>query len=266
MIPSEQQDYYNYLKMFRGNHMKGVTLLNSYLMNPTRATEIINSLPACAAIFTDYTRSNVDALCFNALLAIPSYYDTAMMTYLKGNQYTLKNTINDIMNDTTDLIRLYQTGDARNVLFKSNSLQNLFKKTANFDMFVTDTSKQYLPIFSATAPHAGYVSIVNALPAYWNPCGYIQNWCALNGYVVQNWGNWIYIAKYNQILVCGRSTKVISGSTYYVPCVWRYSMIDHSVSMLWVDSGSYISTNYNYESGFPVISYDYSADCLYVFL
>ena len=67
MIPLIQNDYYKYHSMFRGNHVKGVTYFKSLLNTPETRAQITSSVPALAAVFTDFSKSEATRLCFDVL-------------------------------------------------------------------------------------------------------------------------------------------------------------------------------------------------------
>ena len=76
MIPLLQNDYYKYVQMFRGNYLKGATLFRSLLNDSTTREQMLESLPALSAIFTDFSKTEANRLCYDILIE-KDYFEAA---------------------------------------------------------------------------------------------------------------------------------------------------------------------------------------------
>ena len=107
MIPILQNDYYKYVQMFRGNYLKGATLFKSLLNDPTTREQLIANLPALSAVFTDFSKTEANRLCYD-ILSDKSYFEDALMNYLQGIEATSYSTMTELLNDENEIIELLQ--------------------------------------------------------------------------------------------------------------------------------------------------------------
>ena len=105
MIPLLQNDYYKYMQMFRGNYLKGASLLRSLLNDPTTREQLVVNLPALSAIFIDFSKTEANKLCYD-ILSEKSYYEDALMFYLRGLEATKHQTMTELLDDEENIIEL----------------------------------------------------------------------------------------------------------------------------------------------------------------
>lgn len=262
MVPLVQQEYAKYLQLFRGNHYKGRTFLKSLLLNSDRAEEVVNSLSACTSIFADVRRSNVDAMCASLLSTYPDYFESALMTYLNGNELSELPSTTALLTDTDEIVRLYSVPDAWNPLMFSNYFtSNLFTLKSNFDIFCVDPTKQYLNILTDPELLPKYATVHNKKVSV-NHRTAIQAAITAANYTVYQWEGAHYIEKWGQLL---QAVTVRDASNYYYPLIVRWTMATNTAEIVLVDTVlKSTSTNYNCaRCGYP--AYDPDNDVVYAF-
>lgn len=134
MIPILQNDYYKYVQMFRGNYLKGATLFKSLLNDPTTREQLIANLPALSAVFTDFSKTEANRLCYD-ILSDKSYFEDALMNYLQGIEATSYSTMTELLNDENEIIELLQNEELLPLFHECASLyEKVLKKQDTFKL------------------------------------------------------------------------------------------------------------------------------------
>ena len=121
MIPLLQNDYYKYMQMFRGNYLKGASLLRSLLNDPTTREQLVVNLPALSAIFTDFSKTEANKLCYD-ILSEKSYYEDALMFYLRGLEATKHQTMAELLDDEDNIIELLKNEELSEFFHENEEL------------------------------------------------------------------------------------------------------------------------------------------------
>ncbi len=273
MIPVLQADYYKYMRMFRGNYLKGATLLRS-LLNDTAAREhILQSLPALSAIFTDFSSSEATKLCYN-VLSEKGYLEQAIVAYLKGLGATDHETMSELMADAVNVIELICNEELYPLIQQdSNLLKKLLKKQATLDELKLDKNTKALfnedvlatlssiQSRSSTNIYTSYKAFVDSLDEQTTSFDILETYYS-------------FTADYNSMVLDDKNRRVFlpvqihtehisSGDDYYYPAVLRYDITSKEWSILHIAmTGTKVTSSVKAAKG---IAYDSEQDLLYLF-
>lgn len=273
MIPILQNDYYKYIQMFRGNFLKGATLFRSLLNDPNTREQLITNLPALSAVFTDFSNSEANRLCYD-ILSEKSYFDDALIFYLQGIEATTHTTMTSLINDEEAIIELIGNEELaplfrenlelyKRVLKKQDTL-DLLKEEKNSDLMLDDLTLSVLSGYTTRTTTNIYTS-------------YSTYTSGLSGVVCEFDSNENYYAFtpiYNFLIVDDETrqvflpvqirTRVGTTSTYYYyPAVFKYDIATATWSTLHVamTTTKVTSTNKTPQG----VAYDPSEDLVYLF-
>ena len=276
MIPLLQSDYYKYSQMFRGNFLKGASLFRSLLGNLETAEQLINSAPAMASVFTDFSKSEANRQCFNVLAEKP-FYEEAMMTYLKDMAATSHNTSAELLEDANDVVEIFRNPQF-DPLFqeKPDLIRRALKKRNIYETLSEDVNSD---VVLKAGKLSVYSSLLSGVPTniYTSFNAY---WGTLNGtdapfnaaekyysYTMQY--DWSVISEETAEIFMPATlrTRVGTSSTYYYyPCVFKYSIESKDWTLLAIFSTDtkQTSTDSYGRQGYA-IAYDSNKDMLYIF-
>ena len=276
MIPLLQSDYYKYSQMFRGNFLKGATLFKSLLGNPETAEPLINSGPAMASVFTDFSKSEANRQCFNVLAEKP-FYEEAMMTYLKDMAATSHETSADLLTDTGNMIGLFRDPqfdplfqEKPDLIKKALLKRNIYEALSVDDNCDVALSIDKLRSYSSLI-NGAFTNIYTSFSAYWSTLNGTDTPFSstekFNGNTLQY--DWSVICEETAevFMPATFKTRVGTSSTYYYyPCVYKYSILSKTWTLLTVCStDSKQTANDNYGRQCYGIAYDPDKDMLYIF-
>lgn len=276
MIPLLQSDYYKYSQMFRGNFLKGATLFRSLLNNPETAEPLINSGPAMASVFTDFSISQANRQCFNVLAEKP-FYEEAMMTYLKDMAATAHETSAELLTDTGNMIGIFRNPQfdpvfqekpdlIKKALLKRN-IYGALGEDANSDVALAiDKLRSYSSLLTGVS-----ANIHTSFSTYWSTLnGTDTPFSATEKY-------YSYTMQYDWSVVCEETAEVFMPATlrtrvgtsstyYYYPCVFKYGIVSQTWTLLAVCSteSKQTSTDYYGRQAYG-IAFDPGRDMLYIF-
>ena len=273
MIPLLQTDYYKYVQMFRGNYLKGACLLRSLLNDPTTREQLLENLPALSAIFTDFSKTEANKLCYDVLVE-KSYFEDALMFYLRGIEVTEHQTMAELLDDADnvialmknkELIPLFQENEElyKRALQKQATLDEL-KECENSDVLL---DKQVLDLLSDISKRTS-TNIYTSFNTYYN--SFDNDVCEFDA----NETYYDYSAMYNYMIVDDETqqvflpaylrTRVGSTSTYYYyPAVFKYDIPTATWSTLHVAETTTKITS-SVKSA-QAVAYDPKEDLLYMF-
>lgn len=273
MIPLLQNDYYKYVQMFRGNYLKGASLLRSLLNDPTTREQLVVNLPALSAIFTDFSKTEANKLCYD-ILSEKSYFEDALMFYLRGIEATKHQTMAELLDDEDNVIALLSNEELseffheneelyKRALAKQATLDSL-KKTENSEILMDD---QILRLLSSVSKRTA-TNLYTSFNTYYNT--FDGDACEFD----PNETYYDYSANYNYMIVDDETqqvfmpayfrTRVGSTSTYYYyPAVFKYDIPTATWSTLHVaETETKITSSVKSAYG---VAYDPKEDLLYVF-
>lgn len=273
MIPLLQNDYYKYVQMFRGNYLKGATLFRSLLNDSTTREQLLVNLPALSAVFTDFSKTEANKLCYDILIE-KSYFEDALMYYLRGIEVTTHQTVEELLNDEDNVIALLQNEELaplfhenvelyKRALQKQATLDEL-KKCDNSNILVDE---QMLGLLSDISQRTS-VNLYTSFTTYYNT--FDGNTCEFDA----NETYYDYNAVYNYMIVDDETeqvflpaylrTRVGSTSTYYYyPAVFKYDIPTATWSTLHVAETE--TKNTNTTKSAQAVAYDPKEDLLYLF-
>ncbi|MDD3693661.1 MAG: hypothetical protein PHX02_07155 [Oscillospiraceae bacterium] len=277
MIPNLQMDYFKYSRLFKGNYIKGATLLRSFLNDNAVADSLVRTTPAMAAVFTDFYKSPVNRLCYNVLAESP-YFEEAAISYLGGVGATEHQTMDDLLDDTQNTLDILHNIDFAEVFQQNPELltktllkPNIYRaliKDENTDIVLRSV---ILETFSEVLNPAA-VNIYTPYNAYWTPLVatttpfdsgliFYQNAMYTASSIISEETNTIFVPS----MVSGRTS---TGSTtyYYYPAVFKYDISAGTWSLLYVASGDVRQSNStNNSRSSNGVAYDPDNDNLYIF-
>lgn len=273
MIPLLQNDYYKYLQMFRGNFLKGASLLRSLLNDPTTREQLLVNLPALSAIFTDFSKTEANKLCYD-ILSEKSYYEDALMFYLRGIEATTHQTVEELLNDEDNVIALLKNTELEPLFQENVELYNrALKKQATLDELIKPENAdillddQVLGLLSGISQRTS-VNIYTSFTTYYNT--FDGDACVFDANEIY----YDYNAVYNYMIVDDETqqvflpaylrTRVGSTSTYYYyPAVFKYDIPTATWSTLHVAETETKITSSNKST--QAVAYDPTEDLLYMF-
>jgi len=276
MIPLLQSDYYKYSQMFRGNFLKGATLFRSLLGNPETAEPLINSGPAMASVFTDFSKSEANRQCFNVLAEKP-FYEEAMMTYLKDMAATSHETSAELLTDTGNMIGIFRDPQFNPVFQEKPDLikkallkRNVYEAISEDDncdvALAIDKLRTYSSLLNGVS-----TNIYTSFSAYWSTLNGTDTPFSATEKFNSN------TVQYDWSVVCEETAEVFMPATlrtrvgtsstyYYYPCVYKYSILSKTWTLLAVCSTESKQTaNDNFGRQAYGIAYDPDKDMLYIF-
>jgi hypothetical protein len=262
MVTTNQADYFKYEHMFRGSAYKGASVLKGMLNDPTIGPGLVTTPAAVSAIFTDASRSSIDALCCDAL-ATTSYYDTAINTYLSNTGKT--DNILGIINDTSKMLAYernveYNTAIEKCPTYSLKCTKRKASLTALMETVNTDVaSKPAIKNMIATT-RKSVASTIDMNAA-------INTWSTSNStFIIVSRYQSIYVSKFDCVLI-GVGLKNKAGDKLYAG-ILRYTMSTGVVSLCMVSnqSGTFTETsNYTQLNACIKPVYDSSDDRVYMF-
>lgn len=273
MIPLLQNDYYKYVQMFRGNYLKGATLFRSLLNDSTTREQLLESLPALSAIFTDFSKTEANRLCYDILIE-KDYFEAALMSYLRGIEVTKHQTVEELLNDEENVIALLDTKELeplfqenvelyRRALQKQATLDEL-KKCENSDILIDNQVLGLLSDISqrtATNIYTSYNTYYSSISG--DTCEFDANETYYASYPTYEW--LIVDDETEQaFLPAYIRTRVGTTSTYYYyPAVYKYDIPTETWSLLHVaETATKINDSTKQTKA---VAYDPKEDLLYMF-
>lgn len=273
MIPLLQNDYYKYVQMFRGNYLKGASLLRSLLNDPVTREQLLVNLPALSAIFTDFSKTEANKLCYD-ILSEKSYYEDALMFYLRGIEATTHQTVEELLNDEDNVIDLLKNTELeplfqenvelyKRALQKQATLDEL-KKSENADVLLDEQVLDLLSSISqrtATNIYTSYSSYYSSIDG--DTCEFDANEYYYDSYPVYDW--MIVDEETEQVFLPAYiRTRLNSASTYYYyPAVYKYDITTATWSLLYVAETTTKITDSTKAT--KAVAYDPKEDLLYMF-
>ncbi len=273
MIPLLQNDYYKYVQMFRGNFLKGASLFRSLLNDPTAREQLLVNLPALSAVFTDFSKTEANRLCYD-ILHEKGYFEEALMFYLRGIEATTHETIEELIDDEDNIIALLSNEELiplfqenvelyKRVLRKQATLDEL-KEPENADVLLDE---QVLDLLSGISQRTA-INIYTSYNTYYN---------TLNGKTCEFDANETHYAStpiYDWMIVDDETeqvflpaylrTRVGTTSTYYYyPAVYKYDIPTETWTLLHVSETATKITNTTKSA--QAVAYDSKEDLLYLF-
>ena len=278
MIPMLQMDYFKYQQMFRGNYIKGATLFRTLLNTPETRDYIMESVPALAAVFTDFSQNEATRLCYDILLKEP-YFETAVMNYLKGIDLTEHDTMDELLRDTNNFFSVLQHFDG-NAIFQNDKpmlqrglkLLSSQKELAKRERCSLTLRPDMVDDINAVNGYIASENIYTSLSTYWNTIyNQTTDFSSTETYYAMSSLNyqWSVVSDEKKcfFLPFMLRTRVGTSSTYYYyPAVFRYDMVSKEWTLLYVASTDQKQTSTNNNSRIANgIAYDHRKNLLYVF-
>ena len=273
MIPLLQNDYYKYVQMFRGNYLKGATLFRSLLNDSTTREQLLESLPALSAIFTDFSKTEANRLCYDILIE-KDYFEAALMSYLRGIEVTKHQTVEELLNDEENVIALLDTKELeqlfqenvelyRRALQKQATLDEL-KKCENSDILIDDQVLGLLSDISqrtSTNIYTSYNTYYSSISG--DTCEFDANETYYSSYPTYEW--MILDDETEQVFLPAYiRTRVGTTSTYYYyPAVYKYDIPTDTWSLLHVAETTTKINDSTKQT--KAVAYDSKDDLLYMF-
>ena len=273
MIPLLQNDYYKYVQMFRGNYLKGASLFRSLLNDPTTREQLLENLPALSAVFTEFSKTEANRLCYDVLLE-KNYFEEALMFYLRGIEATNHQTMEELLNDEDNVIALLSNEELAPLFHENNELYKRalakqatldeLKKTENSALVLDD---QMLGLLSDISKRT-VTNIYTSFNTYYNT--FDGDACEFDA----NETYYDYSANYNYMIVDDETqqafmpaylrTRVGTTSTYYYyPAVFKYDIQTATWSTLHVaETATKVTSAVKMAKG---VAYDAKEDLLYLF-
>lgn len=273
MIPLLQNDYYKYVQMFRGNYLKGASLFRSLLNDPTTREQLLVNLPALSAIFTDFSKTEANKLCYD-ILAEKGYFEEALMFYLRGIEATTHQTVEELLNDEDNVIALLSNTELeplfqenvelyKRALVKQATLDEL-KKPENADILLDE---QVLDLLSGISQRTA-VNIYTSYNTYYNTlygdtCEFDANETHYASTPLYDW--MIVDDETEQVFLPAYiRTRVGTTSTYYYyPAVYKYDIPTATWTLLHVAETETKITSSTKST--QAVAYDPKEDLLYMF-
>ena len=273
MIPLLQNDYYKYIQMFRGNYLKGASLFRSLLNDPTTREQLLENLPALSAVFTEFSKTEANRMCYDILIE-KDYFEAALMTYLRGIEATTHQTIEELLDDEDNVIALISNTELeplfqenvelyKRALQKQATLDEL-KKCENSEVVV---DAQVLELLSEISQRTS-INIYTSYNTYYNSfdgntCEFDANEYYYDSYPVYEW--MIVDDETQQVfLPAYLRTRVNSTSTYYYyPAVYKYDIPTETWTLLHIAETSTKVTDSTKST--KAVAYDPKEDLLYMF-
>ena len=276
MIPLFQNDYYKYSQMFKGNYKKGATLFKSLLDNPDIQYDIIESVPAMAAVFTDFSNSEAERLCYD-ILAEKGLLEDATMEYLKGLGMTSYSSFSTLRNNSSQIINIFRDSSLDPILQNNpKAMQTILKKKtickalaqgSNSDIFFREDK---LKTLSEVMPYTEE-NLYTSFTTYWNTIrGTVTPFVSTEEYYSYSAAyEWAIVSEKNSyvFLPVSLETKLSSSSTYYYyPAVFCYNISTKTWKFIYAASSSVKQTNNKYNSrNANGLAYDETNNRLYIF-
>lgn len=277
MIPQLQNDYYKYSRLFKGNYLKGATLFRSLLNDASAAAQIIQSVPALGAVFTDFYKSEANKLCYD-VLAESAYFEQAMMAYFRGVGATVHETFDDLLADTQNIIDILRHVDFDQILQQNQNIisrallePNVFKALIldeNSDIVLrADKLRTFSEILNPTganiytAYNTYWTSLIATTTPFDSGLIFYQNSMHTSRSIISEEANTIFVPS----MVSGR-ISTSSSTYYYYPAVFKYDIISQTWTLLYVASGDVRQTSFvNNSRSANGVAYDPDNDNLYIF-
>lgn len=273
MIPLLQNDYYKYNQMFRGNYLKGATLLRSLLNDPNTREPLLESLPALSAIFTDFSKCEATRLCYN-VLSDTAYFDIAVMNYLKGIEATTYSSVDELIHDGQNVVDIIGDEQLYPIFRDSEDLlHRCLEQKCSFDLLRLDENSK--PAMQEDVlTELSNIQTRTTTNLYTSYNTYYSN---INGDVCDFDANETYYSSspiyelaflddvnMQVFLPTQIRTRVGSTSTYYYyPGVFKYDIATDEWELLRVsDTAVKNTSNYKTAKG---VAYDSKRDNLYLF-
>ncbi len=273
MIPLLQNDYYKYVQMFRGNYLKGATFFRSLLNDPTTREQLLVNLPALSAVFTDFSKTEANRLCYDILIE-KDYFEEALMTYLRGIEATTHQTMEELINDEDNVIALLENEELvplfqenvelyKRALQKQATLDEL-KKLENADVLLDDQILGLLSEISQRTTTNIYTSYNTYYSSFsGDTCEFDANETYYSSYPTYDW--MIVDDETEQVfLPAYLRTRVGTTSTYYYyPAVYKYDIPTETWTLLHVAETATKITDSIKQT--KAVAYDSKNDLLYMF-
>ena len=234
MIPLLQNDYYKYIQMFRGNFLKGATLFRSLLNDPTTREQLLENLPALSAVFTEFSKTEANRLCYDILIE-KNYFEEALMFYLRGIEATTHQTIEELIDDEDNVVALLSNKELE-PLFQENVelYKRALKKQATLDALKQPENadilldEQVLDLLSGISQRTA-TNIYTSYNTYYtsfdgDTCEFDANEYYYDSYPVYEW--MIVDDETEQVFLPAYiRTRLQTASTYYYyPAVYKYDI------------------------------------------
>ena len=273
MIPLLQNDYYKYVQMFRGNYLKGATLFRSLLNDSTTREQLLESLPALSAIFTDFSKTEANRLCYDILIE-KDYFEAALMSYLRGIEVTKHQTMEELLDDEDNVIALLSNQELvplfqenielyRRALQKQATLDEL-KKCENSELLLDDQILGLLSDISertSTNIYTSYSSFYSSFDG--DTCEFDANEYYYDSYTNYEW--MIVDEETEQVFLPAYiRTRLQTASTYYYyPAVYKYDIPTATWTLLHIAETATKITDSTKST--KAVAYDPKEDLLYMF-
>lgn len=273
MIPILQNDYYKYVQMFRGNFLKGASLFKALLNDPTTREQLIINLPALSAVFTDFSNSEANRLCYD-ILSEKSYFEDALMNYLQGIEATTYTKMTDLINDENAVIELLSNKELQPLfhenltlykkILKKQGTLDLLKKNENTEIVLDELTLSVLSGYATKTTtnlytsYNTYISELNGKTCSFDTNETYNSFTALYDYMkVDDTSRQVFLPV--QI-----RTRVGTTSTYYYyPSVFKYSIASAKWEMFYTAmTATKVTSSYKTSKG---IAYDPTEDLVYLF-
>ncbi len=273
MIPMLHNDYFKYYQMFKGNYGKGASLLRSILNDETAREMLMESVPALAAIFTDFNKCEATHLCYN-VLSEKGYLEQAVMAYLKGIGETEHDTMEQLRNDAVNIISLICNDELfplinedktvlKKLLNKKSTL-NALKQPANVKALFND---DVLSMLSDIATKS-YTNIYTTYKTFADGLiGTSTSFSSTEEYeIFTPLYDFITLDDTRSVLylpVTIRCEDISTSKDYYYPAVFRYSISSKAWTLLYVaDTSTKVTSSVRGAKG---VAYDSANNHVYLF-
>lgn len=273
MIPILQNDYYKYVQMFRGNYLKGATLFKALLNDTTAREQLIVNLPALSAVFTDFSNSEANRMCYD-ILSEKSYFEDAVMNYLQGIEATTYTNMTDLINDENAIVELLKNNELKPLFYECLDLyKKVLKKQGTLDLLKENDCTKIV-VDELTLSILSEYATKTTTNIYTSYNTYINE---LNGKTCSFDANETYYSfnpLYDYIKVDDATkqvflpvqirTRVGTTSTYYYyPAVFKYSITNTKWELLYTAmTSTKITSSYKTPKG---IAYDPTENLIYFF-
>ncbi len=273
MIPLLQNDYYKYIQMFRGNFLKGATLFRSLLNDPNTREQLISNLPALSAVFTDFSKTEANRLCYD-IISNKSYFEDAVMFYLRGVEATTHTTMSSLINDEENIIEILGNKELqpifhecvtlyRRVLEKQDTL-DLLKKDANTRLMLDDTTLSLLSSIG-TRTSANIYTAYNTLQSSLNgqTCPFDANETYYSFSTYYEFMDLDEEKGYVFLPVQIRTRVGTTSTYYYYPAIFKYTISTKTWTLLYTAMTTTKQTN---STKMPMgVAFDSSNNHVYLF-
>ena len=273
MIPLLQNDYYKYVQMFRGNFLKGASLFRSLLNDPTTREQLLANLPALSAVFTEFSKTEANRLCYDILVE-KNYFEDALMFYLRGIEATSHQTIEELLNDDDNVMALLSNKELeplfqenvelyKRALEKQTTLDAL-KLPENADVLLDE---QVLDLLSGISKSTS-VNIYTSYNTYYN--SFSGDTCEFDAnethYASTPNSDWMIVDDETEqvfLPACLRTRVGTTSTYYYYPAVFKYDIPTETWVLLHVAETETKITSANKST--QAVAYDPKEDLLYMF-